>query len=153
MCGHLYWTLADDFGLPTDGTPSEYMIKNNETYVMHWYAVDMGVLVTIPLFFCLSGYVTSMSWRNGDGGMLMFMKKRFLRLILPWIFGTLVGVIPRYVWVLGNPFDPIIIIQSEMWFLFVLFAGTGCTRAAGRWGHQWSNPRWFRAAIAVADPH
>ena len=94
--GHLFWSVCDEAEYNVKGMPSQdQMAHNDSTLMMYRYGVDMGQHVTIPLFFLMSGYVSSLAWRGGDGGILNFMKKRFSRLMLPYFFGLMFSVYPR----------------------------------------------------------
>ncbi len=100
----IYYMMSSAEGRDMNGGEAAYRENSN----MFEYVVEQGTLHTIPLFFLLSGYISAMatSSRNakdiqkakedenaktvlpGESNFLVFSWRRFQRLILPFIFGT-----------------------------------------------------------------
>lgn len=125
---HCMWTAFDDADFDAH-PPSQDQLLHNETVLLLRYGTDIGQHTTIPMFFMMSGFVGSLTWRGGDGGMFNFMQKRFLRLLVPYFVGLVFSVWPRDI-MDGNAkragyapwFFFIRAFTSEMWFLYVLWA-------------------------------
>jgi len=72
-------------------------VKNNVENDGLTLFVSIVVQWIMPLFFLLSGFSSYYSLRSRSGG--QYIKNRFQRLIIPFIFGTLVFLIPVQVWI------------------------------------------------------
>lgn len=84
----------------------------------------------------------------GETNFVRFVIRRFIRLILPFLFGTLCSVLPR-----AAILDDITVghlIFSQMYFLYVLFAYAVVNFAWCRWLHLFKEYFELRFAQAVA---
>jgi len=85
--------------------------------------------------------------RIGEASFPRFVYRRFIRLILPWIFGTLCSVLPRAA--LLDQVTANGVLLSQMYFLFVLFAFAVANFAWCRWLHVFKELFELRFAQAV----
>ena len=92
---HMFWSTFEAADFNYKGPPSRADLIDRESIMLFRYGVDIGLHMTLPMLFLLSGFVGSLTWRAGDGGMLNFMRKRFTRLLLPYFFGLIFSVFPR----------------------------------------------------------
>eukprot|EP00287_Rhodomonas_sp_CCMP768_P009090 CAMPEP_0196723952 /NCGR_PEP_ID=MMETSP1091-20130531/5993_1 /TAXON_ID=302021 /ORGANISM="Rhodomonas sp., Strain CCMP768" /LENGTH=518 /DNA_ID=CAMNT_0042066015 /DNA_START=28 /DNA_END=1584 /DNA_ORIENTATION=- len=125
VCGHVWWTTRDTIrGFPanvykttlSDGSPSSW---DEQTRLIE-YTVDQGAFHTVPMFFLVSGYLTSCTMKTDTPGVLRFMKSRFLRTIPPFICGAVLFVAERAGRGRDGDLSADGIVLSHLWFLWAL---------------------------------
>ena len=130
VLGHAWWAISDITGLVRNGAyvPRDRSPPWTEGTRMVEYAVDQGTFHTVPLFFLVSGVLMSRSFRYHGAsqtvrgacrGIGRFFRRRALRLVPPFVLGSLVllllgvassGAVPGFATIL----------LSHLWFLWAL---------------------------------
>ena len=82
------------------------------------YVVDQGSFHTIPLFFLVSGYITSGSFHTDSFSLKRFLANRLLRVLPPFLAGVLVLCIQRAAQ--GEAISIAGLLLSHLWFLWAL---------------------------------
>jgi len=119
VCGHCWWTTKDQFGgFPTNVNqqPSNW---NESTRIIE-YTVDQGAFHTVPLFFLVSGFLTSCTMKTDTPGVLKFIRSRVLRTIPPFAGGAILFVIERAARGKEEDLTADEILLSHLWFLWAL---------------------------------
>ncbi|CAD7923736.1 unnamed protein product [Amoebophrya sp. A120] len=83
----------------------------------------------------LEKYVEKLSSKVGEDAFHHFCARRFKRLILPFIFGSVCSVIPRSL--MRDEFGALTVIESEMWFLYALWGFACANYAWGQYAHYY----------------
>ena len=121
VCGHIWWTVRDE-GFPSiseaithpEGPQGARMIE---------YVVDQGMFHTVPLFFIVSGYLTSLTFKATPKGVCRFFMHRIMRIFPAWILGSL---FLAFAWHLrGRKITIVKILTSHLWFCWALLAVQG----------------------------
>ena len=90
VCGHTWWYAKDLTGLsagPSHDAAAHHGIAWGEVHRMMEYVADMGLLHTIPVFFVISGVLTSYTLKVSRTGIKKFGFNRSVRILPPLIVG------------------------------------------------------------------
>jgi len=113
--GHIWWTVCDTVGLKGN----VFIAPWTESTRMAEYVVDMGTFHTVPVFFLVSGYLTSLTLTSDNAGICRFFKHRAVRLWPPFFAGVLCLFISRAI--SGEISSVSDMVFSHLWFLWALF--------------------------------
>jgi hypothetical protein len=118
VLGHIWWDIIDPLGLSKE---DNMQLKPwDESTRMFDYAVEVGTLHTIPMFFLVSGYLTAYTMNvHRPNGLKRFIKNRVMRIIPPFLLGSVLYVLSEY-YFMNKTFHPNLIITSHLWFLYAL---------------------------------
>ena len=117
VAGHIWWDVKDLAGLADDS--NVYLPPWDEQTRIIEYAVDQGTFHTIPMFFLVTGYLTSMGLTVDDRGIKRFLTRRVLRILPPYLAGALLWAFVQSVF-RGAPVTVGLFLFSHLWFLWAL---------------------------------
>jgi len=121
-----YFAKAAVAGVADEGAAGAKTIKAKE-------AGAQGTEDERENFPDVASYVAAARTQVGEIALWKFSLRRFQRLILPFIFGTLCSVIPRAAML--DDLGALTVVQSEMWFLYVLWGFASANYPWCQYGH------------------
>ena len=126
VLGHIWTDVLLQTGFDRD-YPDRMKPPWDERSRMCDYGVDHGTLHTIPMFFLLSGFLNSYTFRaHKKDGIKTFIMKRVMRLLPPWVFGGLLFSLSQMGF-MNKAFTVDYFFFSHLWFIWALAAFTaGC---------------------------
>lgn len=115
ICGHILWSVWDQTNLTWENVMSN---KHTESTRMLIYVENQGSFHTVPMFFLVSGYLASKSFKLNNNGLRRFFYNRCARITPPWIFGTIYLAIALVAQ--GEQVSILKLLMSYLWFMWAL---------------------------------